>query len=79
MNGRVTGVLNGVDLRSADLHTYVVTTDGRAYTAISRVTKIFQGKPRDSHLKSPHLFTGNQCNLNAKGGNALGIPSPLAW
>ena len=37
VNGKVLGNLNGVDLKSADLHTYVVTSDGRAYTAISRV------------------------------------------
>ena len=37
VNGKVLGNLNGVELNSVDLHTYVVTSDGRAYTAISRV------------------------------------------
>ena len=37
VNGKVIGSLNGINMNSADLHTYVVTTDGRAYTAISRI------------------------------------------
>ena len=37
VNGKVLGNLNGIDLNNIDLHTYVVTSDGRAYTAISRV------------------------------------------
>ncbi|CAH1793177.1 unnamed protein product [Owenia fusiformis] len=35
VNGRVTGSINGVQL-NVDLHSYVVTIDGRSYTAISR-------------------------------------------
>ena len=37
VNGKVLGNLNGIDLSNIDLHSYVVTSDGRAYTAISRV------------------------------------------
>lgn len=37
VNGKVSGSLSGQALQSVDLHTYVVTTDGRAYTAISRI------------------------------------------
>lgn len=37
MNGKVSGTLNGVKLEDLDLQSYVVTTDGRTYTAISRV------------------------------------------
>ena len=37
VNGKVVGNLNGIELNNVDLHTYVVTSDGRAYTAISRV------------------------------------------
>ena len=37
LNGRVHGSINGVSLNDLDMHTYVVTTDGRTYTAISRV------------------------------------------
>ncbi|XP_067681271.1 nidogen-like [Haliotis asinina] len=37
LNGKVHGVLNGVALLDLDMHTYVVTADGRAYSAISRV------------------------------------------
>ena len=37
LNGKVFGSINGVELYDLDMHTYVVTSDGRAYTAISRV------------------------------------------
>lgn len=37
MNGKVTGMINDVQLNDADLHVYIVTEDGRTYTAISRV------------------------------------------
>lgn len=37
LNGRVHGTVNGVLLNNLDMHTYVVTSDGRTYTAISRV------------------------------------------
>ena len=34
----VNGQLNGVDIVGQDLHCYVVTEDGRTYTAISRIS-----------------------------------------
>ncbi|KAJ8309420.1 hypothetical protein KUTeg_014294 [Tegillarca granosa] len=37
LNGKVFGTLNGVSLDNLDMHSYVVTSDGRAYTAISRI------------------------------------------
>ncbi len=37
VNGKVSGTINGQPVGPADLHAYVVTSDGRAYTAISRV------------------------------------------
>lgn len=37
LNGKVSGVINGVSFDSLDMHSFVVTKDGRAYTAISRV------------------------------------------
>lgn len=37
LNGRVSGVLNGIPFDNLDMHSFVVTKDGRAYTAISRV------------------------------------------
>jgi len=37
VNGRVNGELNGVSIVQQDIHCYVVTNDGRTYTAISRV------------------------------------------
>ncbi|XP_054720525.1 nidogen-2-like [Uloborus diversus] len=37
MNGKVSGMINDVQLQDADLHAYIVTEDGRTYTAISRV------------------------------------------
>ncbi|ESO97555.1 hypothetical protein LOTGIDRAFT_208735 [Lottia gigantea] len=37
LNGKVFGTVNGYRLQDLDQHTYVVTSDGRAYTAISRV------------------------------------------
>lgn len=39
VNGKVNGVLNGVSLEQLDLQSYIVMTDGRAYTAISRVPR----------------------------------------
>ncbi|KAF2367526.1 EGF domain [Trinorchestia longiramus] len=39
VTGRVTGNLNGVTLEEADLHSYVLTAEGRTYTAISRIPK----------------------------------------
>ena len=33
----MTGVVNGVQINDVDLHAYVVTNDGRTYTAISRI------------------------------------------
>ena len=37
LNGKVSGVLNNVEFSNLDMHSFVVTKDGRAYTAISRV------------------------------------------
>lgn len=37
INGRFYGRLNGIDIPEADLHTYVVTSDGRTYTALSQI------------------------------------------
>ena len=37
LNGKVSGVLNGVPFSNLDMHSFVITKDGRAYTAISRV------------------------------------------
>ena len=37
ISGKVSGRVNGVAIDSVDLHAYVVTTDGRTYTAIRRI------------------------------------------
>lgn len=37
VSGKVTGRVNGVAINGVDLHAYVVTTDGRTYTAVSRI------------------------------------------
>lgn len=37
MNGKVSGKINGEKFEQLDLQSYVVMSDGRAYTAISRV------------------------------------------
>lgn len=37
VTGRVIGNLNGIKLEELDLHSYVLTKEGRSYTAISRV------------------------------------------
>ncbi|XP_074657319.1 uncharacterized protein LOC141910521 [Tubulanus polymorphus] len=37
VNGKVEGQINGITLTNIDIHSYVVTADGRAYTAISRI------------------------------------------
>ncbi|XP_023223735.1 nidogen-1-like [Centruroides sculpturatus] len=36
LNGKVNGILNDFQLEDVDLHAYVVTADGRTYTAVSR-------------------------------------------
>ncbi|XP_069687047.1 nidogen [Periplaneta americana] len=38
VNGKITGSLNGHDLSQLDLQSYVVTSDGRTYTALSHVS-----------------------------------------
>uniref|UniRef100_T1JGD6 Nidogen n=1 Tax=Strigamia maritima TaxID=126957 RepID=T1JGD6_STRMM len=37
LNGKVSGTLNDIKFEDADLHSYVVPSEGRAYTAISRI------------------------------------------
>lgn len=37
------GNLNGVDITGQDIHCYVVTEDGRTYTAISRISDMLGG------------------------------------
>lgn len=39
LNGKLNGVLNSQSLTNLDMHAYVVTADGRAYTAISRIPR----------------------------------------
>ena len=39
VNGKVSGVVNGVSIDSANLHVYVVTVDGRAFTAMSIIPR----------------------------------------
>jgi hypothetical protein len=36
-NCRVSGNINGVAIQEQELHCYIVTADGRTYTAISRI------------------------------------------
>lgn len=37
ISGKVSGFVNGFQINDVDLHAYVVTNDGRTYTAISRI------------------------------------------
>jgi len=37
ISGKVNGVVNGIRVDDVDLHAYVVTNDGRTYTAVSRI------------------------------------------
>ena len=37
LNGKVSGTLNGIHFEELDMHGFVLTKDGRAYTVISRV------------------------------------------
>ena len=37
VNGKVRAVVNGISVESVDLHSYIVTEDGRTFTAISRI------------------------------------------
>jgi len=39
INGKVSGKVNGVTFQDEDLHSYVVTSDGRAYTAVSKMNE----------------------------------------
>lgn len=39
MNGKITSALNGKELSQLDLQSYVVTSDGRTYTALSHVSQ----------------------------------------
>ena len=52
---RVNGELNGVSIIAQDLNCYVVTEDGRTYTAISRISEKLgwqmQGKLEDNKSK----------------------------
>jgi len=40
ISGKVSGVVNGFQIDDVDLHAYVVTNDGRTYTAVSRIPDI---------------------------------------
>ncbi|XP_047002161.1 nidogen isoform X1 [Schistocerca americana] len=40
MNGKVTGVVNDIELEVLDMQSYIVTPDGRTYTAVSRVPEL---------------------------------------
>ena len=53
MNGKVSGTINGVTFSDADLHSYIVTAEGRAYTAISRVPVEI-----DRHLQTVYQVAG---------------------
>lgn len=46
MNGKVYGELNGYTIENLDMHVYIVTRDGRAYTAISRIVPQMEGNLR---------------------------------
>lgn len=37
INGKVSGIVNGLEFSEWDLQSYVVTTDGRTYTAVSKL------------------------------------------
>jgi len=37
LSGKVNGHVNGFRINDVDLHAYVITSDGRTYTAISRI------------------------------------------
>jgi nidogen (entactin) len=39
INGKVSGKINGLSFQDEDLHSYVVTSDGRAYTAVSKMNE----------------------------------------
>lgn len=46
LNGKVYGELNGYTIDNLDMHVYIVTRDGRAYTAISRIPTQLEGNMR---------------------------------
>lgn len=46
LNGKVYGELNGYPIDNLDMHVYILTRDGRAYTAISRIPIQLEGNMR---------------------------------
>lgn len=59
VTGKVKGDLNGVALAEADLHSYVLTGDGRTYTAVSRVPKVSQPPIESIGRRGTRSLTGN--------------------
>ncbi|RXG73008.1 Nidogen-1 [Armadillidium vulgare] len=39
VTGKLTGAINGIEIEEADLHSYVLSSEGRTYTAVSRIPK----------------------------------------
>ncbi|XP_064621672.1 nidogen-1-like isoform X2 [Lineus longissimus] len=66
VNGKLDGRVNGMDLANVDLHSYIVTNDGRAYTAISRI-------PREIGFSMMSLYT-----INGIIGWLFAVPLPKA-
>ncbi|XP_062596079.1 nidogen-2-like, partial [Saccostrea cucullata] len=46
LNGKVYGELNGSPVANLDMHIYIVSRDGRAYTAVSRIPPEMEGNMR---------------------------------
>jgi nidogen (entactin) len=66
VNGKLDGRINGLDMSNVDLHSYIVTNDGRAYTAISRI-------PRQIGFSMMSLYT-----INGIIGWLFAVPLPKA-
>lgn len=40
MNGKISGFINNIELETLDMQSYIVTPDGRTYTAVSHVPEL---------------------------------------
>ena len=87
MNGKVSGTVNGQVLEDLDLHAYILTKDGRTYTAIGRVNAALGHAlqviaPHSLSLTHTHTHThrhlhcyrpGERCSGSCPTGNIIMI------
>ena len=65
VTGKVFGELNGVQLTEVDLHSYVLTADGRTYTALSRVPRVSWQRGASGGVHARKMFLCHKCGVNS--------------